>query len=131
MLPPVVTISAIVIPTPSVTPAAAIVFPASVVKPAAIEIGSVVSFKPGTVVLEVDPVTIVAIPGRVLIVCIAGILGFTNIGGGIISTIGRILVINRGRLFIYGSGSGVNGGRCNIHPRTGDTKADVRVYIYL
>ena len=88
--------------------------------------------------LEVDTVPIVAIPGRIVIINITRVLGFTNIGGGIVPAIGRglvidrcRLVINRGRLLIYGSRSGVNRGRCNIHPRTGDTKADVRVYIYL
>jgi hypothetical protein len=115
-----------------------IVPPPCVVKPAAVEISAVISFEPGTIVLEVDPVTIVAIPGRVVIINIAGVFGFANIRGSIVATIagglvvGRIrLVIDRGRLLIYGSRSGVNRSRCNIHPRTGDTKADVRVYIYL
>jgi hypothetical protein len=108
-------------------------FPTPVVKPAAVEIGSVVSFEPGTIVLEVDPVAVVAVPGGVVVIDIAGVLGFTNIGGGVVSTVigRRGLVIDRGRFLIYGSRSGVNRGRCNIHPRTGDTKADVRVYIYL
>jgi hypothetical protein len=46
--------------------------PTFMVKPSAVEIGSVVSFKPGTIVLEVYPVTIVAIPGRIVIIDIAG-----------------------------------------------------------
>jgi len=110
-----------------------IVFPTSVVKASAIEIGSVVSFKPGTIVLEVDPVAVVTGPGRVVVIDITGVLGFTNFGGGIIAAaISRSgLIIGGIRLLVYGSRSGVNRSRCNIHPRTGDTKADVRVYIYL
>jgi hypothetical protein len=109
-----------------------------VVEPAAIEVGSVGSFKPGTVVSEVDTVAIVAAPGRVVIVGIPGELRFTNLGGGIVATAvdrGRLivhrLVVHRCGLLIDGSRSGVDGCRSHIYPGAGDTKTNVCVDIYL
>jgi hypothetical protein len=122
---------------------AAIAFPPGVVEPVAVEITSVVSFKPGTIVCEVGTVTVVAAPGRVVIVGITGILRFTNLRSGIVATAigrGRLvipglivtgLVIHRGGLLIDRRWSGVDGRRRHIYPDAGNAKTDTGVYIYL
>jgi len=105
------------------------VFPTAVVKTPAIEVSSVVSFEEGTVVREVDPVAVVTIVGRVVVVCIAGVFGFANIRSGIVTTV--VLVVYGCGLCINRCGSGVNGSRSNIHPGAWDTKADVGIYVHL
>jgi len=124
-----------VVPTPMIATVMfpPFVFPAVAVEPSAVEIFPVVSHEIGAIVFEVTPVPIVATPCRVVIIDITGELGFTNGRRGIISAFiyrGR-LFINGGRFLIDRSRSGVNGGRCNIHPRTRDTKTDVGIYIHL
>jgi hypothetical protein len=96
------------------------------VKTPAVEIGPVVSFEVGAVVIEVDAVTVVAGPGGVVIVNIAGIFGFTHVRCGVVTAIvfGRIVYWCR-------CGGSINRSWCNIHPGAGDTKADVGVYVYL
>ena len=108
-----------------VTPAAPFVFPSRVVKPATVEIGSVVSFEERAGVLEVDPVAVVAVPGRVVIVDITGVVGFTNGGRCIVAVIGG------SGLFVYRCGGGVNRSRCDVYPGAGNAKTDVCIYVYL
>jgi hypothetical protein len=113
-------------PTPVVIPAPAMfVLPTFVVKTtAAVEERPVISLEPGTIVLEVDVVAIVTVPGRVVIINITGELGLTNLRGGIVaSIISRCgLLIDRFGLFVYRCRRGVNRGRCNIHPGPGMRK---------
>ena len=127
MVPAAVVIpAAIVVPIPSTTPATAFMLPAFVLKTSVVKIGSVISFKPGTIVFEVDMVTVVAVPGRVVIINIAGEFGFTNLRGGIIPT-----TVLRCLFGVYWCRLGVNRSRCDIHPGTGDTETDMGIYIYL
>jgi len=108
------------------------VFPTSVVKTPAIEVSSVVSFEEGAVVSEVDPVAVVTIVGRVVVVSVAGVFGLANIRSGIVTTVAILgLVVYGCGLGINRCGSGVNGGRSNIHPGAGDTKADMGIYVHL
>jgi hypothetical protein len=75
-----------------------------------VEIGPVVSFEERTIVFEVETIPIVTVPGRVVIVSIAGKIGFTDGWGCIVSAC------------VYRSGSdiaGVNYRRMNIDPWCG------------
>jgi hypothetical protein len=103
-----------------------VVAPTVMVEATAIEIPPVFSFKVGTIVLEVDAIAIVATPGGVLIVDVAGVLGFTNGRRRIVSTVifGCWLLIYRGRLFIHRC-------RCDIYPGAGNPEADMGIYVYL
>ena len=91
-------------------------FEPCVVEATAIEIGSVVSCEEGPVVLVVNKVTEVAIPGRVVIIGKPGEIGFTDD----FRSAHICILIN-------------DGGWCrrNIHPRSGYTKTDTCVYVYL
>jgi len=93
---------------------------------------SVVSFEEGTVVSKVDPVAVVAIVGRVSVVSVTGVIVFANIRCGIVTTVAIFgLVVYGCGLLVNRCGLGVNGGRSNIHPGAGDTKADMGVDVYL
>jgi hypothetical protein len=89
------------------------------VEPTMIEIGGMVSVKERAIVFKVEPVTVVSVPGGVIIISIAGKFCFDNIRGGIIAT-----CIDRGGSIdnrCRDGGSYINpGGR---HPET-DTGAD-------
>lgn len=114
-------------PTAVVIPFAALVFESFMVEPAAIEVVPVVSFEIGAIVFEVEAVAIVAVPGGVVIVGVAGEFGLADGRSCIVSTlVHRGGFINGGR-FINGSRF-VNRGRCDIYPGARDTEADVRVY---
>jgi hypothetical protein len=56
-----------------------------VVKSTAVEIGPVVSFEERTIVFKVEPIPVVPVPGRVVIISIAGEFGFANSGCCIVS----------------------------------------------
>ena len=123
--------------TVSMAPATPFPGPSSMVETTAIEVGSVVSFKEGTIVTVVNPVAIVTIPGRVVIIDISGVFGFTNSGRCIVAAAVRgslivlLILIDRRRFLVDRCGRSVNGGRCDIHAGARDTEADVSVYVYL
>jgi hypothetical protein len=56
-----------------------------VVKTPTVEIGPVVSFEERTIVVEIEPVPVVTVPGGVVIISIAGEFGFTDSGICIVS----------------------------------------------
>lgn len=95
-----------------------------VVKMTTIEVPSVVSFKEGTVVFEVETVPVVTVPGRVVIIGISGEIGFTNCGSGIVA----IRIDRCGRI----SGTVNNGCRnSNYDPGSRYPEAEVCIYEYL
>jgi hypothetical protein len=101
------------------------------VETTAIEIAPVFSFKVGTIVLEVDAIPIVAVPGRILIVDIAGELGFANGRRRIVSTVVYRcgLLTYRSRLLI--DRCGIHRSRRDIYPGAGNPEADMGIYVYL
>jgi hypothetical protein len=56
-----------------------------VVEMTTIEVAPVVSFKQRTVVFEVETISVVTVPGRIVIIGISGEIGFTNRRSGIIT----------------------------------------------
>jgi hypothetical protein len=96
------------------------------VKMTTIKVGPVVSFKERTVVLKVETVPVVTIPGRVVIISVPGELGFTDSRSGIITI--RINRCRGGRI-----GPTINNG-CRggyIEPGSGNPETDVCAYKYL
>ena len=89
------------------------------VETTAVEIGPVISFKPGTIVFEVDAVAIVAAPGRVVIISVPGEIGFTDCGSGIIAI--RINRCGCGRI----GGTVNNGGWSDNDPGCRNPETDV------
>jgi hypothetical protein len=85
--------------------------PAVMVEPAMIKIGGVVSVKERAIVFKINPVAVVTIPDRVIIISIPGKVGFAYCGGGIIAT----CIDNRCR----NGGSYINPGGWNTEPNTG------------
>jgi hypothetical protein len=104
-------------------------FEPCVVKPTMEEISPVVPFEERTIVVEVEPIPVVAVPGRVVIISIAGEFSFTNSRGCIVS------------VRVYRSGSDIPGikDRCrsdkgppnNGEPDTYMAKADAGADINL
>lgn len=66
-----------------------------VVKTPTVEIGPVIPFEDRTIVFEIETIPVVTVPGRVVIIGIAGEVGFAGSGGCIVS------------VRIYGSGSDI------------------------
>lgn len=60
------------------TAEATIVCEPGVVKTTTVEISPVVSFEERTIVVEIEPVPVVPVPGRIIIISVAGEFGFTN-----------------------------------------------------
>ena len=58
-----------------------------VVKTTAVEVCSVLPFEEGAVVCEIEPVPVVAVPGRIIIIGISGEIGFTDSRCGIVATL--------------------------------------------
>lgn len=105
------------LPPSSVRPA--VMCPTGMVEPTMIEIGGMVSVKERAIVFKVEPVTVVPVPGGVIIISVAGKICFDDIRSGIIAT-----CIDRGRRIDNGcryGGSYINPG--SGHPET-DTGAD-------
>jgi hypothetical protein len=105
-----------------------------VVETVAGEIGAVIPFEIRPVVSKVVPVAIVAVPGGVVVVSIPGVFRLTHFGSGIVATAISGLIIYGlliFRLIVYGSGSGVDGSGCDVHPGAGNAKAYMGVYIDL
>ncbi len=71
------------LPPPSVE--ATVMFEPVVVKTTAVEISPVVPFEERTVVFEVETIAVVAVPGRIIIICISGEISFTDRRCGIVS----------------------------------------------
>ena len=90
---------------PSASVKSAVMCEPCVVEATMIEISPVVSFEERTIVFEVETIAVVTVPGRVVIVGIAGEIGFDHCGSGIVSAC------------VNGSGSdiaGINNRRMNI-----------------
>jgi hypothetical protein len=104
----------------------AIMVETCMVESSAIEIGSVVSFKKGTVVLEVYAIPVVTGPCGIIIVGISRKIGFTDRGIGIIA-----VVVNGSGLGIYRRGPIDYRCGCDIDPGAGYAKADMGAYKYL
>jgi hypothetical protein len=84
-----------------------------VVKTPTVEISPVVPFEERTIVFEVEPIPVVPVPGRVVIISIAGEIGFADSGGCIVSAC------------VYRSGSvctGIYDRRGDIYPWCGYAK---------
>jgi hypothetical protein len=136
-----VAISVAAIPaTPFMTPATPFPAPSSMIEATAGEVSPVVSLEEGAIVTEVYPVTIVTIPGRVVIIGITGVIRFTNGGRCVVATVCGSLVIRRiliDRLLICRfliNGLLINRlliDRCGVYPDAGDAKTNVSVYVYL
>ena len=104
-------------------------YPVGVIEPAMIEICGVISVESAPIMFEIDPVMIVTIPGRIIVVSIAGELGFDNGRSGIVTP--RI------------NGSGCNIGRSGriyhrcrysgsyINPGSRNPETNMRAYEYL
>jgi hypothetical protein len=114
----------------SLAAGAPVVCEPGVVKMTTIEVASVVSFKERTVVVEVETVPVVAVPGRVVIVGISGEIGFANGGSGIIAI----------RIYRCGRISGTVNNWCGSDNRVGsdvdatgsrNTETEVGTYEYL
>jgi len=88
--------------------------PAGMVETTMIEIGGVVSVKERAIVFKVEPVMVVPVPGGVIIISIAGKVGFAYCGGGIIAT-----CIDNGCRY---GGSYINPGGWNAEANTGADK---------
>jgi hypothetical protein len=92
---------------------AAVVCEPCMVEAAAIEIRSMVSFEERTIVFEVETIPVVAVPGRIVVVCVSGEIGFTDSRGRIVSAC------------VYRSGSDIaciNNRRMNIDSWRGYAK---------
>jgi hypothetical protein len=63
----------------------AVVCEPRVVEATMIEISPVVSFEERAVVIEVETIPVVTVPGRIIIISIAGEIGFKHRGSGIVS----------------------------------------------
>jgi hypothetical protein len=88
-------------------------FEPAVVETTTVEISPMVSFEERTIVFEVETIPVVPVPGRIIIISIAGEFGFTDSGGCIVSTL------------VYRSGSvcaGINHRRSDIDPGCGYAK---------
>jgi hypothetical protein len=83
---------------------AAVMFKPCVVKSTMEEISPVVPFEERTIVFEVEPIPVMPVPGRVVIISIAGEVGFADSRGCIVS------------VCVYRSGSICTG----IYDRGGD-----------
>ena len=70
---------------PSLVPKSTVVCEPGVVEMVATEVGPVISFKERMVVLEVETVPVMTIPGRIVIVGISGEISFTDRGSCIIT----------------------------------------------
>jgi hypothetical protein len=88
-------------------------FEPAVVETTTVEISPMVPFEERTIVFEVETIPVVPVPGRIIIISIAGEFGFTDSGGCIVSTL------------VYRSGSvcaGINDRRSDIDPGCGYAK---------
>ena len=94
-------------------------FPPGVVEATAIEVSPMIPFEIRTIVCEIVPIAVVAVPGGIVIVGVAREVCFTDGGVGIVSA------------FIDGSRCGVDRSRCYIHSGARDTETDMRIYIDL
>ena len=109
-------------------PIATFMFPTVMIEATAIKVSPVVPFEIGPVVGEIYPVMIVAVPGRIVIVSIAGVFGLALGGWCIVAAVIFRDGSRSGRIGVtvnYGRGSG------NNHPGTGYMKADAGAYIDL
>ncbi len=61
------------------------VYEPGVVEMPAMEVSPVVSFKERTVVFEIEPIPVVPVPGRIVIVGVSGEIGFTDSRRGIVT----------------------------------------------
>jgi|SRR5580658_3580391 hypothetical protein len=110
---------------------AAVMCEPCVVEATAIEISPVVSFEERTVVIEVETIPVVTVPGRIVIVSIAGEIRFEDGGGRIVSAC------------VYGSGSDIttinygcrgdkgpaNNGESDTYMPESDASADINLGI--
>ena len=117
-----------------------VVVKSSVVKTSAVEIGAMFSLEERTIVGIIQPVAIVAVPGRIVIINISGEIIFIDIL--VISILvhrsGRIAIIVYGCGLIYrsclindGCGCYIGGCGVNVHPCAGNTETDMCVDKYL
>jgi hypothetical protein len=81
-----------------------------VVEATMVKISPVVSFEERTIVFEVETIPVVTVPGRIVIISIAGEIGFTDGWGRIVSA-----CVNRSGSDI----AGINYRRMNIDPWRG------------
>jgi len=92
------------------------------VEPSMIEIGGVFSVKEGAIVFKVDPITVVTVPGGVIIISIPGEICFDDIRSSIITT-----CIDRGRCI----DNRCSDGSSYINPGCGHPETNMRADEYL
>ena len=97
-------------------------FPMCVVKCPMIEISGVVSVEEGAIVFEINPVVKVTIPGRIIIISIAGEICFDDGGSGIVA----ICIDRSGRI---DNGCGDRGADINVGNRNTDTNMRTDDYL--
>ena len=117
--------------TPGVTAATTFVFVPGMVEGPAIKICPVIPFEIRTVVCIVETVAEVAVPGRIVIVGISGIISFTyyRCGGGSVSI---FILVDRSWFLVNGSRLLIYYGRCSyIYPGAGKAETKMCVDINL
>jgi hypothetical protein len=103
--------------------------PPGVIEPTMIEICGVISVESATIVFEIDPVMIVTIPGRIIVVSIARELCFDHSRSGIVPP-----CINRSGSNISRSGriySGCRDSGSYINSGSRNPETNMRAYEYL
>ena len=101
-----------------------VMFPMCVVKCPMIEISGVVSVEEGAIVFKINPVVKVTIPGRIIIICIAGEICFVNGGSGIVA-----IRIDRSGCRCIDNGCGDRGADINVGNRNTDTNMRTDDYL--